>query len=87
MRDKDTRISFIVGFYHRIVKLMQKKIGGKKSKETPLLNIQAQGERNYSSYSFMTTHHHLGGEWSASRPGRALRPGKGHPVSTGQEAG
>jgi hypothetical protein len=27
------------------------------------------------------------GEWSASRPGRALVPGKGLPVRTGQEAG
>jgi hypothetical protein len=32
--------------------------------------------------------HDLGtrwGEWSASRPGRALLPGKGHPVPIGQE--
>jgi hypothetical protein len=28
-----------------------------------------------------------GGEWSASRPGRALPPGKGPPVSIVQEAG
>jgi hypothetical protein len=28
-----------------------------------------------------------GGEWSASRPGRALVPGKGPPVPTGREAG
>jgi hypothetical protein len=28
-----------------------------------------------------------GGEWSASRPGRALAPGKGPPVPIGQEAG
>jgi hypothetical protein len=27
------------------------------------------------------------GEWSASRPGRALPPGKGLPVPIGQEAG
>jgi hypothetical protein len=34
--------------------------------------------------------HDLGtrwGEWSASRPGRALPPGKGPPVLIGQEAG
>jgi hypothetical protein len=28
-----------------------------------------------------------GGEWSASRPGRALPPGKEPPVPIGQEAG
>jgi hypothetical protein len=41
------------------------------------------GERRYSSYSFSLD----GGEWSASRPGRALAPGKGPPVPTVQEAG
>jgi hypothetical protein len=43
-------------------------------------------ERRCSSYSFF----HLaldGGEWSASRPGRALLPGKGPPLPIGQEAG
>jgi hypothetical protein len=39
------------------------------------------GEREYSSYSF-TTSALDGGEWSASRPGRALPP-----VPIGQEAG
>jgi hypothetical protein len=34
------------------------------------------GERRYSSYSF-TTSALDGGEWSASRPGRALPPGIG----------
>jgi hypothetical protein len=29
----------------------------------------------------------MGGEWSASRPGRALPPGKGPPVPIVQEAG
>jgi hypothetical protein len=29
----------------------------------------------------------MGGEWSASRPGRALPSGKGPPVATVQEAG
>jgi hypothetical protein len=36
------------------------------------------------------THLHLGttwGEWSASRPGRALPPGKDSPVPIAQEAG
>jgi hypothetical protein len=44
------------------------------------------GERRYSSYSFLTSALD-GGEWSASRPGRALPPGKGSPVPIGQEAG
>jgi hypothetical protein len=44
------------------------------------------GEKRYSSYSF-TTSALDEGEWSVSRPGRALPPGKGPPVPTGQEAG
>jgi hypothetical protein len=40
----------------------------------------------YSSYSF-TTSALDGGEWSASRPGRALPPEKEPPVTIGQEAG
>jgi hypothetical protein len=44
------------------------------------------GERRYSSYSFSTSALD-GGEWSASRPGRALPPGKGSPVPIVQEAG
>jgi hypothetical protein len=40
----------------------------------------------YSSYSF-TTSALDGGEWSASRPGRALPPGKGPSVHIVQEAG
>jgi hypothetical protein len=40
----------------------------------------------YSSYSF-TTSALDGGEWSASRPGRALPPGKVSPVPIVQEAG
>jgi hypothetical protein len=39
-----------------------------------------------SSYSF-TTLAVDGGDWSASRPGHALAPGKGPPVPTGQKAG
>jgi hypothetical protein len=46
----------------------------------------ARGESRYSSYSF-TTSALDGGEWSASRPGRALPPGKGPPVPIAQEAG
>jgi hypothetical protein len=40
----------------------------------------------YSSYSF-TISALDEGEWTASRPGRALSPGKGPLVPTGQEAG
>jgi hypothetical protein len=43
-------------------------------------------DRRYSSYSFLTSAPE-GGEWSASRPGRALPPGKEPPVPTVQEAG
>jgi hypothetical protein len=43
-------------------------------------------ERRYSSYSFSTSALD-GGEWSASRSGRALAPGKGSPVPIVQEAG
>jgi hypothetical protein len=46
----------------------------------------AWGERRCSPYSFMTSALD-GGEWSASRPGRALPPGKGPPVPIVQEAG
>jgi hypothetical protein len=45
-----------------------------------------KGERKYSSFSFLTSALD-GGEWSASRPGRALAPEKGSPVPIGQEAG
>jgi hypothetical protein len=38
-----------------------------------------KGERNYSSYSFLTSALD-GSEWSASLPGRALPPGKGLPL-------
>jgi hypothetical protein len=44
------------------------------------------GEMRYSSYSFSTWALD-GGEWLASRPGRALPPGKGSPVPIVQEAG
>jgi hypothetical protein len=43
-------------------------------------------ERSYSSYSFLTSAVDRG-EWSASRPGRALPPGKGPPVPIVQETG
>jgi hypothetical protein len=44
------------------------------------------GGEEYSSYSF-TTSALDGVEWSATRPGRALPPGKGPQVPIVQEAG
>jgi hypothetical protein len=58
-----------------------------KDKAVPLHATQALGgERRYSSYSFSTSALD-GGEWSGSRPGRALARGKGPPVPIVQEAG
>jgi hypothetical protein len=54
----------------------------KQSLYTPWRRLE---ERRYSSYSF-TTSALDGSEWSASRPGRALPPGKGPPVPIVQEA-
>jgi hypothetical protein len=48
--------------------------------------MEALGGEEYSSYSFTTSTLDRG-EWSASRPGRALPPGKGPPVPIVQEAG
>jgi hypothetical protein len=48
--------------------------------------MEALGGRGYSSYSFLTSALD-GGEWSASRPGRALPLGKGPQVPIEQEAG
>jgi hypothetical protein len=57
------------------------------SKAVPLRSIEAHlGDRRYSSYCFLTSALG-GGEWSASRPGRALTPGKEPPVPIVQEAG
>jgi hypothetical protein len=55
----------------------------KLSQYTPRRRL---GESRNSSYSF-TTSALDGGEWLASRPGRALAPGKGSPVPIVQEAG
>jgi hypothetical protein len=58
----------------------------KKKYCNPTTNLlRRRGERSYSSYSF-TTSALDEGEWSVSRPGRALPPGR-PPVPTGQEAG
>jgi hypothetical protein len=58
----------------------------KKCKAVPQHTYVGAGESMYSSYSF-TASALCGSEWSASRPGRALPPKKGSPVSTGKEAG
>jgi hypothetical protein len=46
-----------------------------KSKAVPLYATEALGRMRHSSYSFSTSAPD-GGAWSASRPGRALSPGK-----------
>jgi hypothetical protein len=51
-----------------------------KDKMVPLRSIEAHlYERRYSSYSFLTSALEEG-EWSVSRPGRALPTGKEPPV-------
>jgi hypothetical protein len=51
----------------------------KKGKVVPSRSIEAHlGDRRYSSYSLLTSALE-GGEWSASRPGRPLPPGKEPP--------
>jgi hypothetical protein len=51
----------------------------KKIKVSCYMPWRLMGERRYNSYSYWTSALD-GGEWSASRPGRALPPGKGPPV-------
>jgi hypothetical protein len=59
----------------------------KKGTAVPLRSIEAHlGDRRYSSYCFLTSALQ-GGEWSASRPGPALPPGKEPPVPIVREAG
>jgi hypothetical protein len=56
------------------------------SKAVPLHAMEALGGRGIQ----LLLIHDLGttwGEWSASRPGRALPPGKGPPVPIVQDAG
>jgi hypothetical protein len=59
-----------------------------KAKAVPLHATKALGAggRRHSTYSFSTSGLY-GGEWSASRSGRALAPGTKPPVPTVQEAG
>jgi hypothetical protein len=56
----------------------------KNAKAVPLHSTKALVVEEYSCYSLSTSALD-GGEWSASRPGRALTPGKGPPVSIVQE--
>jgi hypothetical protein len=58
----------------------------KKAKLSRYRHAGAKGKEKYTSYSFLTSTLD-GGVWSASRPGRALLPGKGPLVPFGQEAG
>jgi hypothetical protein len=58
----------------------------KKVRLSRYMPWRRMGERRYSSYSYLTSAPD-GGEWSASRPSRALPPGKGPPVPIGQEDG
>jgi hypothetical protein len=57
-----------------------------KAKAVPIHAVEALWGKGSSSYSFLTLALD-GSEWSASRPSRALPPGKGPPVPTVQEAG
>jgi hypothetical protein len=49
--------------------------------------MEALGGRGGIAPTHSRPRHLMGGEWSASRPGRALPPGKGPSVPTVQEAG
>jgi hypothetical protein len=60
--------------------------GTSKAKQSLYTPWKRLGGEEYSSYSFKTSALD-GGEWSASRLGRALSPGKGPPVPIVQEAG
>jgi hypothetical protein len=71
------------GWARQPVRTQESKVKVKQSRYTPWRRL---GGEEYSSYSF-TTSALDGGEWSASRPGRALSPGKGPPVPIVQEAG
>jgi hypothetical protein len=86
MRDRFIPLSFQF-IIHSFIILSFDAVYNLKVKAVPLNGYEgALGERRYSSYSFSTSALD-GGEWSASRPGRALPRGKGPPVPTVQEAG
>jgi hypothetical protein len=58
-----------------------------KSKAVPLHAMEALGGRGDIAPTHSRPRHYMGGEWSTSRHGRALPPGKGPPVPIVQEAG
>jgi hypothetical protein len=68
------------------VKWEASKLANKKAKQSRCTPWWRLGGEEYSSCSFLTSALDWG-EWSASRPGRALPPGKGPPVPIVQEAG
>jgi hypothetical protein len=82
--------SFSLSFpLRRIVRLSFISFGNKyplKAKLSHYMPWRHSVERRYSSYSFLTSTLDEG-EWSASRPGRALPPGNGHLIPIEQEAG
>jgi hypothetical protein len=57
----------------------------KEVKAIPLHTMEEQGGRVGITRTYSRPRL-LGGEWSASHPGRGLHPGKGFPVPIGQEA-
>jgi hypothetical protein len=73
----------LLSYYITIEKIDKSKSKGKLSRYS---HAGAKEQRRYSSYSF-TTSALDGDERLASRPGRALAPGKGPPVPIVQEAG
>jgi hypothetical protein len=56
-------------------------------KAVPQHTHRGSGGRGGIAPTHSRPRHQMGGEWSASRPGRALPPGKGPPVPIGEEAG
>jgi hypothetical protein len=71
---------------HYKVQVVNAVYGNKRQSCPAIRHEGAWAERTYSSYSFSTSALD-GGEWSASRPGHALPPGKEPPVPIGQEDG
>jgi hypothetical protein len=54
-----------------------------KAKAVPLHTMAAQGEEEVQLLIIRDLGTRRGGEWSASRPGRALPPGEGSSVPIG----
>jgi hypothetical protein len=72
-------------FYTRLV-VRTRRVSASIVKQSRYTLWRRLGEEEYSSYSF-TTSALDGGEWSASRPSRALPPENRPPVPIVQEAG